>query len=197
MESWAEHICHHSLGFPFIQKLNGFIHSSAQDRGAGEGVKKRHSLSSESSISSLLLLLLLLSSSPPVVLPVAQLPPFSLSTLICSLRCGSSRGRPRVGSSRGRCSSCRVAGRSRSSVGSLVRGSGRGDLALRSNLLVLRVQTLSFIAVKVEPPVADEVVLVEDGSVGAEEAVLGEAALTVSCADMEGLALGLRVSIVT
>ncbi len=166
--------------------------------GRGEGVQKGHSLSSESSISSLLLLLLLLSSSPPVVLPVAQLPPFSLSTLICSLRCGSSRGRPRVGSSsRGRCSSCRVAGRSRSSVGSLVRGSGRGGLALSSNLLILGVQTLSFIAVKVEPPVTDEVVLVEDGSVGAEEAVLGEAALTVSCADMEGLTLGLRVSIVT
>ena len=52
-------------------------------------------------------------------------------------------------------------------------------------------------AVNIEPPVADEVVLVEDGSVGAEEAVLGETSSPVSCADVEHLALGLLVSIVT
>ena len=52
-------------------------------------------------------------------------------------------------------------------------------------------------AVEVEPPVADEVVLVEESSVGAEEAVLGETSGPVSCADVEHLALGLLVSIVT
>ena len=52
-------------------------------------------------------------------------------------------------------------------------------------------------AVEVEPPVADEVVLVEESSVGAEEAVLGEAASSVSGADVESLALGLGVRVVT
>jgi len=53
------------------------------------------------------------------------------------------------------------------------------------------------VAVKVEPPVADEVVLVEDGSVGAEKAVLDLAAVTVSSADVEDLTLGFRISIIT
>ena len=57
--------------------------------------------------------------------------------------------------------------------------------------------TWSLWAVKVEPPIADEVVLVEDGSVGAEEGVLGKATLAISSADVEHLALGFRVSIVS
>merc|ERR1712241_225531 len=51
--------------------------------------------------------------------------------------------------------------------------------------------------VKVEPPVADEVVLVEDGTVGAEERVFGKTTLSVISTDMEDLALSLGVSIVT
>ncbi len=46
-------------------------------------------------------------------------------------------------------------------------------------------------------PVTDEVVLVEDGAVGAEEAVLGEAALAIGGANVEDLALGLGVGIIT
>ena len=52
-------------------------------------------------------------------------------------------------------------------------------------------------AVEVEPPVADEVVLVEDGSVGAEEAVLGQTAGSIGGTDVEDLALGLGVGVVT
>ena len=51
-------------------------------------------------------------------------------------------------------------------------------------------------AVHVEPPVADEVLLVEDGAVGAEEGVLQQAPDPVIGADVEGLAVGLRVSVV-
>ncbi len=43
--------------------------------------------------------------------------------------------------------------------------------------------------VKVEPPVADEMVLVEDGPVGAEHAVSHPAAGAVVGADVEGLQL--------
>ena len=79
------------------------------------------------------------------------------------------------------------------SVGS----SSSKSFTLSSDLVVERVEILGCGAVKVEPPVADEVVLVEEGSVGTEEAVLGETAGSVSCADVEGLAFGLWVSIVT
>ena len=68
---------------------------------------------------------------------------------------------------------------------------------LCSDLVVEGVELLSGGAVEVEPPVADEVVLVEESSVGAEEAVLGEAASSVSGADVESLALGLGVGVVT
>ena len=43
----------------------------------------------------------------------------------------------------------------------------------------------------------DPTCLVEDGSVGAEEGVLGEAALGVRSADVEHLALSLLISVVT
>lgn len=58
-------------------------------------------------------------------------------------------------------------------------------------------QVLGLGAVNVEPPVADEVLLVEDGSIGAEEGVLGQATLGVVGTDVEGLALSLGISIVT
>ena len=70
------------------------------------------------------------------------------------------------------------------------------SLSLGSDLIIQSIETLGFSAVKVEPPVTDEVVLVEDGSVGAEEGVLGQATLAVSGTDVENLALRLGVSVV-
>ena len=64
-------------------------------------------------------------------------------------------------------------------------------------LVLLGGNSVSLGAVKVEPPVADEVVLVEDGSVGAQEAVLAQTTLSVGGANVEHLAFGLRVGIVT
>lgn len=57
-------------------------------------------------------------------------------------------------------------------------------------------QRLSFGAVKIEPPVANEVPLVENGTVGTQEGVLGESARAVITADVEDLAFSLRVSVV-
>jgi len=56
---------------------------------------------------------------------------------------------------------------------------------------------LCFRAVEVEPPIADEVVLVEDGSVGAEEGLLAQTTVAISSADVEGLAFGIGVSVVS
>ena len=86
--------------------------------------------------------------------------------------------------------------RGRGSVLSLVRGSGQ-SVPLSGDLIIEAVEVLGGGAVKVEPPVADEVVLVEEGSVGAEEAVLGETTSTIGCADVESLALSLGVRVVT
>ena len=52
-------------------------------------------------------------------------------------------------------------------------------------------------AVDVEPPVTDEVLLVEEGSVGAEMRVLDEVCVAEVCTDVEPLALRLRVGVVT
>jgi len=86
-------------------------------------------------------------------------------------------------------------------VGGGVAGLGvagsRVGLTFGGDFLVQAVQTLGLGAVKVEPPVADEVVLVEDGAVGAEEAILGEAALSVSGANVENLALSLGIGVVS
>ena len=68
---------------------------------------------------------------------------------------------------------------------------------LGSDLVVETVEILGGGTVKVEPPVADEVVLVEESSVGTEEAVLGQTSSSVSSADVEDLALSLGVSVVT
>jgi len=70
-------------------------------------------------------------------------------------------------------------------------------LSFSFNFQISGIETLSKRAVNVEPPVADEVVLVEDGSIGTEEAVLGEAALPIAGTDVESLALGFSISIVT
>ena len=79
----------------------------------------------------------------------------------------------------------------------MVRGSSSKGVPLSSNLVVEGVKVLGSGAVEVEPPVADEVVLVQDCSVGAEEAVLGEPTGAIGCADVERLALSLRVRVVT
>ena len=76
-------------------------------------------------------------------------------------------------------------------------GGGGGGLTLSGEVVIEAVKSFSLGAVKVEPPVADEVVLVEDSSVGAEEAVLGQTSGAVSSADVESLALGLGVRVVT
>ena len=81
-----------------------------------------------------------------------------------------------------------------STVGSVV---AAGGLTFGGNLLVQGVETLGFGAVEVEPPIADEVVLVEDGSVGAEEGILGKAALSVSGTDVEDLALSLSIGVIS
>ena len=52
-------------------------------------------------------------------------------------------------------------------------------------------------AVDIEPPVADEVLLLEQGAVGAEERELGETGVAVVGADVERLALRLRVRVVS
>ena len=76
-------------------------------------------------------------------------------------------------------------------VKSGVRSSSSGgvDLStLSGNVVIDGVQVFGGRAVKVEPPVADEVVLVEDGAIGAEEGVQGETAQSVLSADVENLA---------
>ena len=83
-----------------------------------------------------------------------------------------------------------------STIGSKISGGISGG-TFGGDLVVAAVQILGLGTVKVEPPVADEVVLVEDGAVGAEEAILGEATLSVSGANVEHLALGLGICVVS
>ena len=61
----------------------------------------------------------------------------------------------------------------------------------------LPVKARGLVAVKVHPPDAGEDLLVEDGSVGAEEGVFAETTLAVRCADVEDLAFGLGIGIIT
>merc|ERR1740123_2057429 len=90
-----------------------------------------------------------------------------------------------------------VLGRRSSIVSRSISTSCREGVPLCCNLVIEGVELLGGGAVKVEPPVADEVVLVEEGSVGAEEAVLGEPTGAIRRADVERLALSLRVRVVT
>ena len=55
----------------------------------------------------------------------------------------------------------------------------------RRNLLVQRVEIFGLRAVHVEPPVADEVLLVEQGPIGAEERILDQTASSVVCTNMK------------
>ena len=70
-------------------------------------------------------------------------------------------------------------------------------LSLSCDLIVQAVEVLGGGAVHVEPPVADEVLLLEQGAVGAEERELGETGVAVVGADVERLALRLGVAVVT
>ena len=58
---------------------------------------------------------------------------------------------------------------------------------LRRDVLVQAVEALGQAAVHVEPPVADEVLLVEQRAVGTQEAVLGQALAVQVGAHVEGL----------
>ena len=64
------------------------------------------------------------------------------------------------------------------------------------NLLVDSVEILSQTTVNIEPPVTDEVLLVEQGTIGTEEAVLGQPSLTISGTNVEWLAVSLNISII-
>ena len=76
-------------------------------------------------------------------------------------------------------------------------GGGLGcSFPLGGDLVVPGVEALGLGTVKVEPPIADEVLLVEDGAVGAEEGLGGEAAKTIRDTNVESLATGVRVSVV-
>merc|ERR1712088_378791 len=75
--------------------------------------------------------------------------------------------------------------------------SGGGGFTFSSNIFVQRVESFSFRAVEVEPPIADEIFLVEDGSVGAKEGVFGKASKTISGTHVECLAVGFGVGIVS
>ena len=70
-------------------------------------------------------------------------------------------------------------------------------MTFRIKLIVEEVEGLSLGAVHVEPEVTDEVLLVKEGAIGAEEGVLVEATQAVSYADLESLTLQLGVRVVT
>ena len=70
-------------------------------------------------------------------------------------------------------------------------------LPLCSNLVIERVERLCQGAVNIEPPVANEILLVHQSPIGAEEAELVKAAVAVAAADVEGLALSLWASAVS
>jgi len=66
-----------------------------------------------------------------------------------------------------------------------------------SDIFVQAVKTLSLSTVKVKPPITDEVCLVKDGSIGAQERIFRKTTLAISCAHMESLAFSLSISIVS
>jgi len=75
--------------------------------------------------------------------------------------------------------------------------SSSGSSGSSSDLFVEEIIFLSQGAVYIEPPVTYEVLLVEDGSVWTEKSVLEEAANAVISANVEALAVCLRIAIVS
>ena len=67
---------------------------------------------------------------------------------------------------------------------------------LSMNLFIEAVESLSERTVHVEPPVTDEVLLVEQCPVRTEEAVLGQTSLAVIGTDMKWLTLSLHIGVV-
>jgi len=66
-------------------------------------------------------------------------------------------------------------------------------LSLSGYLIIESVELFSQGAINIEPPVTDKVLLVEQGSVGTEEAVLGKTTIAITATDVEDLALGLGI----
>ena len=66
----------------------------------------------------------------------------------------------------------------------------------RFEIRTLRLLLSHLSAIHVEPPVTDEVLLVEKGAVGAEEAVLKKPRIAIICTNMECLAIRFWVSVV-
>ena len=64
-------------------------------------------------------------------------------------------------------------------------------------MVIESIKTFSLRAVKVKPPITNEVVLVEDGAIRAEEGIFGKATFAIVSTDVEDLALGLGISIIT
>ena len=63
----------------------------------------------------------------------------------------------------------------------------RVGFPVSSDLVVQEVEVFRSGAVHVEPPVADEVLLLEESPVGAEEGVLGQTRVAVVGTDVESL----------
>jgi len=76
---------------------------------------------------------------------------------------------------------------------SIIVGCCRGS----GNISVQGIEVLRLRAVHIEPPVTDEVLLVEEGPVRAEEAVLYQGATAIIPTDVESLAVCVLISIVT
>ena len=74
---------------------------------------------------------------------------------------------------------------------------GGGGLTLGSDLIVQAVETFGLGTVKVEPPITDEVSLIENGTIGAQKGVFGKTTESVSGTNVESLAFGVGIGIVT
>ena len=68
----------------------------------------------------------------------------------------------------------------------VLRGGVDSGLPGGVQLLIERIEMLSSVTVDIEPPVTDEVLLVEQSSVGTEEAVLGQSSSSITNTDVEG-----------
>jgi len=72
-----------------------------------------------------------------------------------------------------------------------------GCFPLCCNLSIQGIQPLGLRAVKIKPPVTNEILLVENCSIGTEERVFGETSLAITCANVKDLTLGIRVTVIS
>ena len=77
-----------------------------------------------------------------------------------------------------------------------LRSGGHIRLSGAVELVIEGIEKFRPVTVNIEPPVTDEVLLVEQSPIGTEEAVLGQSSCSVTGADVEGLTVSLWVSIV-